>query len=103
MRLISVVNQKNNADKSWDYMNQAIWATTEADFAIISGASIVTQPNRKTTDEPLTLPSFFSFLNAAFLPALRPVLPTLRSKSSVQMIKQPPSPPIVTMNKPSRS
>ncbi|KZZ92047.1 integral membrane protein [Moelleriella libera RCEF 2490] len=38
MRLISVVNQKNNADKSWDYINQAIWATTEADFAIISAS-----------------------------------------------------------------
>lgn len=37
LRLIAVVNQPNNADMTWNLNNQAIWATTEADFAIISG------------------------------------------------------------------
>ncbi|KAJ5260997.1 hypothetical protein N7478_011592 [Penicillium angulare] len=52
MRLISVVTQGTNADVSWNWVNQAIWATVEADLAIVS----------------------------ACLPTLRPVWVTIRRK-----------------------
>lgn len=40
MRLIAVVQQSNDADMTWNLVNQAIWANTEADFAIVSGMHI---------------------------------------------------------------
>ncbi|KAI0846127.1 hypothetical protein F5Y00DRAFT_272233 [Daldinia vernicosa] len=36
MRLVAVVIQKDDADISWNIVNQSIWATVEADVAIIS-------------------------------------------------------------------
>lgn len=41
MRLVAVVKQPTTADMTWNVIDQAIWATVEADFAIISG-----KPNR---------------------------------------------------------
>lgn len=39
LRLHAVLGQKNNADITWDFINQGVWAVVEADFAIISGKS----------------------------------------------------------------
>ncbi|KAH6649103.1 integral membrane protein [Truncatella angustata] len=44
MRLIAVVNQPNNVDVTWNLVNQAIWAKTEADFAIVSGCLPTLRP-----------------------------------------------------------
>ncbi|KAJ5287687.1 hypothetical protein N7478_003373 [Penicillium angulare] len=52
MRLVSVMNQGTDADVSWNWVNQATWATVEADLAIVS----------------------------ACLPTLRPVYVTVRQK-----------------------
>lgn len=38
MRLVAVITQKDDVDISWNIVNQSIWATVEANFAIISGA-----------------------------------------------------------------
>ncbi|KAI2777041.1 integral membrane protein [Daldinia loculata] len=54
MRLVAVIIQKDDADISWNIVNQSIWATVEANFAIISGC----------------------------LPTLRPVWIAIRKKSS---------------------
>lgn len=40
MRLVAVVKQPTTADMTWNVIDQAIWATVEADFAIISGKPI---------------------------------------------------------------
>ncbi|PYH49850.1 uncharacterized protein BP01DRAFT_309921 [Aspergillus saccharolyticus JOP 1030-1] len=37
MRLVSVMRQGTNADITWEWVDQAIWATVEADLAIVSG------------------------------------------------------------------
>lgn len=37
MRLIAVMSEKTDADITWNYVNQGIWAVVEADVAIISG------------------------------------------------------------------
>ncbi|KAJ5720081.1 hypothetical protein N7493_006959 [Penicillium malachiteum] len=35
MRLVAVLTQDTDADVSWNWVNQAIWATVEADLAIV--------------------------------------------------------------------
>ncbi|KAF2153683.1 hypothetical protein K461DRAFT_114435 [Myriangium duriaei CBS 260.36] len=37
MRLVTVLTETIDADVSWNFVSQAIWAVTEADFAIIGG------------------------------------------------------------------
>ena len=39
MRLVAVVTEATNDDMTWNLINQATWATVEADVAIISGTS----------------------------------------------------------------
>ncbi|KAK8025419.1 hypothetical protein PG990_003242 [Apiospora arundinis] len=44
MRLVAVTTQKNDADVSWNIINQGIWAVVEADFAIISACLPTLRP-----------------------------------------------------------
>ncbi|KAJ8108896.1 hypothetical protein ONZ43_g6288 [Nemania bipapillata] len=40
LRLVAVVTQPDNEDLTWNIINQSIWATVEANLAIISGMPI---------------------------------------------------------------
>ncbi|KAJ6015163.1 hypothetical protein N7540_009754 [Penicillium herquei] len=44
MRLVAVLNQSTDADVSWNWVNQAIWATVEADLAIVSACLPTLRP-----------------------------------------------------------
>ncbi|KAI9035645.1 Phosphotransferase enzyme family protein [Aspergillus affinis] len=44
VRLVSVMTQGTDADVSWNWVNQAIWATVEADLAIVSACLPVLRP-----------------------------------------------------------
>ncbi|KAI0113068.1 hypothetical protein F4814DRAFT_449516 [Daldinia grandis] len=44
MRLVAVVNQKDDPDISWNIVNQSIWATVEANFTIISACLPTLRP-----------------------------------------------------------
>ncbi|CRG87514.1 hypothetical protein PISL3812_04532 [Talaromyces islandicus] len=44
MRLVSVMRQSTDADVSWNWVNQAIWATVEADLAIVSACLPTLRP-----------------------------------------------------------
>ncbi|OJZ90167.1 hypothetical protein ASPFODRAFT_202724 [Aspergillus luchuensis CBS 106.47] len=44
MRLVSVMTQGTDADVSWNWVNQAIWANIEADLAIVSACLPTLRP-----------------------------------------------------------
>ncbi|KAJ5708662.1 hypothetical protein N7488_008463 [Penicillium malachiteum] len=44
MRLVAVLTQGTDADVSWNWVNQAIWATVEADLAIVSACLPTLRP-----------------------------------------------------------
>lgn len=70
MRLVSVVTQGTDADVSWNWVNQAIWATVEADLAIVSGMCSLFAEEISPDSNCIK----------ACLPTLRPVWITVRRK-----------------------
>ncbi|KAK9769640.1 putative Integral membrane protein [Seiridium cardinale] len=63
MRLVAVATEKTDADMTWNLINQAIWAATEAGFAVIS----------------------------ACLPTLRPVWLAIRPRELISRMSKPSS------------
>lgn len=64
---MAVVTESTGPDISWNIINQAIWATTEADFAIISG-------------KPTTFSEIVYLQYTACLPTMRPVWLAIRRR-----------------------
>ncbi|KAJ5622632.1 hypothetical protein N7528_005864 [Penicillium herquei] len=58
MRLVAVLTQGTDADVSWNWVNQAIWATVEADLAIVSVRRrlVNSQASNQSDNPPATPP-----------------------------------------------
>ncbi|KAI1487267.1 hypothetical protein F5X96DRAFT_650914 [Biscogniauxia mediterranea] len=85
MRLVAVVTQGSDDDITWNIVNQSIWATVEAYFAIISGK---TEPYTATDlSHKLVIYSLF----IACLPTMRPVWIAIRQKNFTHISSEPSS------------